>query len=411
MPTRILLIDDDQVDRTAVRRALAKSGLAHDLTEAPDGTTGLRLAQGQAYDCILLDYRLPDVDTFELLASLLSPTGGNQAVLMLTGEDDPDVAFRLMRAGALDYLSKGEATPSSLARAIRYAKARREFLAELSTARSEAEAKSQELDTLNQQKSLLFSIIAHDLRNPFQALLGLSDILGKAVAERDQATIERRAKGIQEAAAQAYGLMEGLFAWASLQMDTIAVTLGDIDLEDVAAEVVRGAAENASEKGLGLTAECAGLHVRGHRDMLAAVLRNLVSNAVKFTLPGGTIAVAARPHGDGVEISVSDTGVGMPADRVADLFRLDRRATTNGTAGERGSGLGLLLCRDLVERQGSILTVESVPGRGTTFCFILPGPAEAKESLPTHLGSEPPHPRLEPSPRPRDLASADEPRA
>lgn len=372
MPTRILLIDDDQVDRTAVRRALTKSGLAHELTEAPDGTTGLRLAQGKAFDCVLLDYRLPDVDTFELLASLLSPAGGTQAVLMLTGEDDPDVAFRLMRAGALDYLSKAEATPSSLARAIRYAKARREFLAELSSARREAEAKSQELDTLNQQKTLLFSIIAHDLRNPFQALLGLSTVLSQAVAERDHATVERRAKGIQEAAGQAYDLMEGLFAWASLQMDTVTVTLGEVDVDEVAVEVLKGASDNAAEKGLTLRAECAGLRVRAHRDMLAAVLRNLVSNAVKFTLPGGTISITAQALGEGVGISVSDTGVGMAPDKVADLFRLDRRTTTNGTAGERGSGLGLLLCRDLVERQGGTLTVMSVPNHGTTFGFTLP---------------------------------------
>lgn len=382
MPTRILLIDDDQVDRTAVRRALAKSGLAHDLTEASDGTTGLRLAQGQAFDCVLLDYRLPDVDTFELLAALLSPAGGTQAVLMLTGEDDPDVAFRLMRAGALDYLAKAEATPSSLARAIRYAKARREFLAELNTARREAEAKSQELDTLNQQKSLLFSIISHDLRNPFQALLGLSTVLSQAVAERDHATVERRAKGIQEAASQAYGLMEGLFAWASLQMDTVTVTLGDVDLEDVAEEALRGAVEAASDKGLTLRAECAGLQVKGHRDMLATVLRNLVSNAVKFTLPGGTITIAARRHGEKVEVTVSDTGVGMSADKVADLFRLDRRTTTKGTAGERGSGLGLLLCRDLVERQGGDLTAESLQDRGTTFRFSLPEAVDQDRSPP-----------------------------
>lgn len=381
MPTRILLIDDDQVDRTAVRRALAKSGLAHELTEAPDGSTGLRLAQGQAFDCVLLDYRLPDVDAFELLASLLSPAGGAQAVLMLTGEDDPDVAFRLMRAGALDYLAKGEATPSSLARAIRYAKARREFLAELSTARREAEAKSQELDTLNQQKSLLFSIIAHDLRNPFQALLGLSNVLSQAVSERDHAAVERRAKGIQEAAAQAYGLMEGLFAWASLQMDTTTVTLGDVDVSEVAAEVLKGASENAVGKGLSLRADCVGLRVTAHRDMLAAVLRNLVSNAVKFTLAGGTISVVARALGDGVEISVSDTGVGMSADKVADLFRLDRRTTINGTAGERGSGLGLLLCRDLVERQGGKLTVVSIPNQGTTFSFRLPEAASNGQRL------------------------------
>ncbi|TXM72029.1 response regulator [Methylobacterium sp. WL12] len=376
-PTRILLIDDDAVDRTSVRRALKKSGLKHDLTEAPDGTTGLRLAREGAFDCILLDYRLPDVDTFDLLASLLALPGEGHAVLMLTGEADEDLAFRLMRAGALDYLAKAEATPSSLARAIRYAEARRGFQAKLDEARREAEAKSLELDTLNRQKTLLFSIIAHDLRNPFQSLLGLSEVLGKAVATRDHASIERRAKGINDAATQAYALLESLFSWASLQMDTMAVTITDIALGTVAAEVMQGAAEAAADKGLTLAIDCRGTTVRAQRDMLATVLRNLVSNAVKFTLPGGTITVAGRPTESGVEITVSDTGVGMPAGKVADLFRLDRRSTTNGTAGERGSGLGLLLCRDLVERQGGELTVVSSPDQGTTFRFTLPEAAGA----------------------------------
>ncbi|TXN41677.1 response regulator [Methylobacterium sp. WL30] len=376
-PTRILLIDDDAVDRSSVRRALKKSGLKHDLTEAPDGTTGLRLAREDAFDCILLDYRLPDVDTFDLLASLLALPGEGHAVLMLTGEADEDLAFRLMRAGALDYLAKAEATPSSLARAIRYAEARRGFQAKLDEARREAEAKSLELDTLNRQKTLLFSIIAHDLRNPFQSLLGLSEVLGKAVATRDHASIERRAKGINDAATQAYALLESLFSWASLQMDTMAVTITDVAVGTVGAEVMQGAAEAAADKGLTLAIDCQGAIVRAQRDMLATVLRNLVSNAVKFTLPGGTITVAGRRTGSGVEITVSDTGVGMPAGKVADLFRLDRRSTTNGTAGERGSGLGLLLCRDLVERQGGELTVTSSPDQGTTFRFTLPEAAGA----------------------------------
>nr|WP_246733485.1 hybrid sensor histidine kinase/response regulator [Methylobacterium sp. BTF04] len=366
------MIDDDAVDRASVRRALKKSGLKHVLSEAPDGTTGLRLAQAGAFDCVLLDYRLPDVDTFELLASLLALPGEGHAVLMLTGEADEALAFRLMRAGALDYLAKADATPSSLARAIRYADARRGFQVQLDEARREAEAKSLELDTLNRQKTLLFSIIAHDLRNPFQALLGLSEVLSKAVAAKDHASIERRAKGINDAATQAYALLESLFSWASLQMDTLTVSITNVDLDLAATEVVRGASEAASDKGLVLVTDCAGLHVSAQRDMIATVLRNLVSNAVKFTLPGGTVTVAARRTEAGVEVSVTDTGVGMPPGKLGDLFRLDRRTTTNGTAGERGSGLGLLLCRDLVERQGSTLTVTSIIDLGTTFRFELP---------------------------------------
>ncbi len=369
--TRILLIDDDQVDRASVRRALAKSGLAHEIAEAPSGTVGLDMARARSFDCVLLDYRLPDVDTFELLPKLLAPEGGKQAVLMLTGEADQEIAMRLMRAGALDYLAKHEVTPSSLARAIRYATARREFVAELDAARREAEEKSLALDTLNRQKTLLFSIVAHDLRNPFQVILGLSSVLSRAVAAKDHASIERRAQGIGEAAGQAHALMESLFAWASVQMDTLAVTMGAVGLSEVVTEIIGGAAQAASDKAITLCASDVDLEVRANRDMLATVLRNLVSNAVKFTLPGGQVTIAARSRAGHVEISVSDTGVGMPPGKADDLFKLDRRSTTNGTAGERGSGLGLLLCRDLLERQESRLSVRSVLGQGTMFRFDL----------------------------------------
>ncbi|HZK78901.1 MAG TPA: hybrid sensor histidine kinase/response regulator, partial [Gemmatimonadaceae bacterium] len=366
--TRILLIDDDKVDRTMVRRALEKSGLEHDLVEAPDGANGLRCAKEQAFDCVLLDYRLPDVDTFELLQVLLSPEGGGQAVLMLTGEADQEIAIRFMRAGALDYLTKAEVTPSSLARAIRYAKARREFLAELKTARREAEEKSLALDTLNRQQTFLLSVIAHDLRNHFQVLLSLSNGLRRAVSSGNIALIERGAQGIEKAVTQAYALMESLFGWARLQMDTMTISLVDVDLEEVARETVQGAAEAATKKSISLFAECSGMQVRADRDMLAAVLRNLVSNAVKFTLPSGTITITACRRSDFVEIGVADTGVGVPPDRIADLFKLNKRTSTSGTAGERGSGFGLLLCRDLVERLGGELTVCSVVDHGTTFC-------------------------------------------
>lgn len=370
-PTRILLIDDDQVDRASVRRALVKSDLAHELVEAPGGVEGLHIARSAAFDCVLLDYRLPGVDTFELLGTLVSPEGGQHAVLMLTGEEDGEIAVRLMRAGALDYLSKSEATPSSLARAIRYARARREFMAELDTALRDAERAAAELATLNQQKALLLSIIAHDLRNPFQALLSLSTSLSHAVASRDHAAVERRAQGIVESAGQAHQLMEGLFAWASAQMDTLAVTLVDVDLDRLVQGVLQGVGEMAGTKGIVLQGACGGLGVRAQPDMLATVVRNLVSNAIKFTAPGGRVSVSASAEGDRVMVKVADTGVGMDAGVVVRLFQPDRRVTTDGTAGERGSGLGLLLCHDLMARQGSTLTVDSVPGEGTTFRFAL----------------------------------------
>lgn len=380
--TRILLIDDDAVDRASVRRALAKSGLAHDLVEAHDGATGLRLGAAGGFDCVLLDYRLPDIDAFALLEQLLSPEGGAHAVLMLTGETDQDVALRLMRAGALDYLAKSEATPSSLMRAIRYARARRAFLVELDTARREAEEKSAALDLLNRQKTLLLSLIAHDLRNPFQALLGLSSMLGEAVASKNPATIERRAQGVHESALQAHELMEGLFGWASIQMDEAAIALDAVDLATAASEIIEGAAEAAALKTLSLRSTCTGVAVYTNRDILLTILRNLVGNAVKFTPGGGTITISAIPGHERVDVLVADSGVGMTQQKLDDLFRLDRRVTTKGTAGERGSGLGLLLCHELVGRVQGTLSVSSVVDGGTTFRLSLPRHAEPASIAP-----------------------------
>jgi two-component system sensor histidine kinase/response regulator len=353
-PTRILLIDDDAVDRQMVRRALKASTLQHTLVEAPDGASGLAAAQRETFDCVLLDYRLPDVDTYELLGILISSEGGHQPVVILTGETDQDVPLRLMRAGALDYLAKDEASPANLSRAIRYAKARRAFVTEL-------EDKSRKLDNLNRLKTLLFSIIAHDLRNPFQAILGLSKSLSKGVA--NTASVERRAQGVVEAATRAHALMESLFSWANVQMTSQDVTLAPVRLDMAANEILREFAERADDKGLSLTSQCNDVWVLAHRDMLLVILRNLVGNALKFTLPGGSVDIAASSGENVIEISVCDTGLGMTSDQLADLFKL--------TAGEAGSGLGLLLCRDLVELQGGHLSVGSEAGKGTTFQFTL----------------------------------------
>lgn len=376
MPTQthILLIDDDEVDRQAVRRALSASDLTWVLTEAANAAEGLALAGEKAFDCVLLDYRLPDADAFDVLGALLAPGCGINAVLILTGETNPETALDLMRAGALDHLSKAELNPSGLARAIRYAKARRAFLAELEQAKREAEEKSLALDALNRQKALLLSIIAHDLRNPFQAIIGLSDSLSRTAAQKDPAKVQIRAQAVQEAAVQAHALMESLFDWAQLQMDSGNVELEMVDVAAIAQEATSVCRHTAEEKGVSVSFDCGGGMVRAHRDMLATVLRNLVGNSIKFTPAGGGITIACEKGTDGrFVIHVRDSGVGMSQQAIDNLFRTDRRVTTPGTAGEKGSGLGLLLCRDLVERMGARMEVASKVGEGTAFSLVFEG--------------------------------------
>lgn len=372
---RVLLIDDDAADRLAVRRALRSlSDDNYELVEAADGASGLALARQSDFDCVLLDFHLPDAEAFDLLGELISPEGRRQAVVMLTGEVNQELAERLMRAGALDYLTKGETSPANLARAIRYAQARRAFVAELQEAREIAEAQTRMLDGLNRQKTLLLSIIAHDLRNPFQALLGLSQMLSSDVEKKTPLAVERQAQGLFDAANRAHVLIEGLFSWASLQMESSTIELSRVELDVLANDCADALAMRAKQKSIDIDVDCGGLEVLGQRDMLLAVLRNLGLNGIKFTPQGGRVRIWAREAGENVEVGVSDNGVGLSQEQIERLFKIERRVSMAGTDGETGAGLGLLLCQELMELQGSALKAQSGPGGGATFFFRLPKP-------------------------------------
>jgi two-component system, sensor histidine kinase and response regulator len=368
-PTRILLIDDDPDERAALVATLAGSNLVFSLAEAGDMETGLAAARGGDFDCVLLDSRLPGADLADFVATLSAAEGGRQAVIALT--DDADDALALLRAGALDSISRDEATPHNLARAIRYAKSRRGFVIEMQAAREDAEAKSRALDRLNRQTTLILSIIAHDLRNPFQVLLGMSELLARTAASGQAGMTARRAGIVHEAAAQAHGLMESLFSWASLRMDARAESAAlRVDALFEAAE--RALGERAAAKGVRIVAPPTEARVLAQEDALAAILRNLIANAVKFTEAGGEVRLSAARRGGQTVVSVADTGVGMSEDQVSRLFQIESRATSAGTASERGAGLGLLLCRDLADWIGGALDVESRLGEGTTFRLTLP---------------------------------------
>ena len=373
-----MLIDDDAAHRAGVRTALAASNLTYELVETRDAESGLTAARRESFDCVLLDCELAGVDIANLLARLTSVEGGRQAVIALTDEAKPDAALALLRAGALDSIGRDEADSRTLARAIRYARGRRGFVIELQAARDaaeaareDAEATSLALERLNRQKTLILSIIAHDLRNPFQVLLGMS----RALSEGAEAETAQRAAGVHEAAGQAHGLLESLFSWASLHMDARASETERVSVDALFADCAKALQERAEAKGVRFDAPAAPFWVRSQEDGTAAILRNLAANAIKFTAAGGGVTLSAARRKDGIAICVTDTGVGMSEAQTAALFRLEDRATSAGTAGERGAGLGLLLCRDLAEWIGGALEVESRLGAGTTFRLVLPAAA------------------------------------
>lgn len=231
-----------------------------------------------------------------------------------------------------------------------------------------------ELEKLNLEKTKFFSIIAHDLRSPFTALLGFSSLLVERAEKLEPAKVKQFATHIHQAGERVFKLLENLLEWSRLQMDRVDAQPRTFPLADVAGKTVEVLGPVAESKGVKLIERGAAPAPYADPNMVDAVIRNLVNNAIKFTPQGGTIAIVYETDEDrGLAwVSVMDTGVGMDADTAAKLFNIAENVTTEGTAGEKGTGLGLLLCKELVERNGGRIAVESTPGTGSTFSFTLP---------------------------------------
>jgi signal transduction histidine kinase len=226
---------------------------------------------------------------------------------------------------------------------------------------------------LNADKDLFLSILAHDLRSPFTALLGISDLLLENIHEFNIDETEVLLKQLKEASTGTFALLEDLLKWTSTQSGKIPFNPQNLDFSDICTNILETLGKNADAKNITIKRSANDkISVFADIDMLKTVLRNLVSNAIKFTNKGGTIIIKAKENSENVTISVSDDGIGIKPDKLAKLFDISHRQTTRGTEKESGTGLGLILCKEFVEKTGGKLWVESKAGKGSSFKFTLP---------------------------------------
>jgi two-component system sensor histidine kinase/response regulator len=238
---------------------------------------------------------------------------------------------------------------------------------------AELEAKKLELERANASKDKFFSILAHDLRAPFTGLLGFTEIFLESFEEFSQDEIKESLYALQKTAKTVYTLVENLLMWSRLQRGVMEYVPQEIFIDKIAEYNVHLFASNAEQKQITLRNLIPEpTFAYADHNMFETVFRNLISNAIKFTHAGGSVEVSTKPHQTYVEVAVSDTGTGINHEDISKLFRIDFKHTTLGTAGERGSGLGLILCKELVEKNGGNIWVESEIGKGTTFRFTVP---------------------------------------
>lgn len=230
----------------------------------------------------------------------------------------------------------------------------------------------EELAALNAQKDKLFSTIAHDLRSPFTALFGLSQLL---IEDYDQYTDEQKKsdiKIIHDTLRNLLEMINNLLTWSRMQFQNRSDNPEKINLCELIDSVLTPLHLSAANKEIKFEVSCADdAEVVADRNITATVLRNLVSNAIKFTNKNGMIKVIVTQNGEGTIVEVNDNGVGMDSGIVQNIFNPDINNTRRGTENEKGTGLGLIICKEFVEQLGGKLWVKSRPGHGSSFYFTI----------------------------------------
>lgn len=390
----ILVVDDDEVDRMAVRRALAKTSVQVKLSEVRGYAEAIDLLQHTAFDGVFLDYQLPDQDGLSLVQEVRR-LGIRVPLIVLAGQGDEQIAVELMKAGATDYLSKSRVTPERLEQvlcgAIRVHRAEvlvsianqqlRESNELLIRKNQELEAQRQQIHLQNlklleasRTKSQFLTTMSHELRTPLNAIIGFSQLL------------LRRSKGMLSS--QQNDMVERIFnngkhllELLNDILDLSKIEAGRLELKpelfnlshrvNATVEELRSLAE---QKHLCLRLQINLPNPQMYADpgRLRQVLVNLLSNAIKFTDQGGVYVEVKELAADWVSITVRDTGIGIAPDQLQQIFEPFRQIDQTTTRRHSGTGLGLAISDSIVQMMQGKITVESVPGEGSTFRIKLP---------------------------------------
>ncbi len=238
---------------------------------------------------------------------------------------------------------------------------------------TEQKRQQQQLVELNATKDKFFRIIGHDLRNPFGSIMGLSEIIIEQFTDFSEQNILEMITQIHKSSKMAYNLSENLLTWARSQSGDIEFKPIRIHVANLINSTIDLLLGHARQKNIELKTNIEeGIHVFADENMLSTIIRNLTSNAIKFTREHGIVIISALAKDNKTVFSVSDTGVGIEKENIDKLFRIDEEHTTLGTNKEKGSGLGLILCKEFVDKHGGILWVASTLGKGSTFSFSIP---------------------------------------
>ncbi len=358
---KILIVDDIPTNIQVLGSVLRKAG--YEVAFTDNGQDAINKAKANRYDLFLLDIMMPNMDGFEVCSILKKmPESKEIPIIFLTAKTDSESLIKGFELGAVDYLTKPFKASELLARVkthiwLKYT--------------------TEELTKSNAVKDKLFSIIAHDLRGPVGNLGAALEVLVENLDTFDKEALSEILIDLKNSASRTNELLQSLLKWARSQNNTIEFLPAPQNLNNIIQENSDLLQGTASQKQITITTELdEDISVIADVNMLKTIFRNLLSNAIKFSRINSQIIVKAKKTGSFAKISVKDFGVGIKPENIEKLLTTGEYFSTFGTANEKGTGLGLNLCKDFIERNGGEISIESTEGKGTEVIFTLPVSAE-----------------------------------
>ena len=360
-----ILIVDDVVSNVLLLKILLTNEQFQVCT-ANNGTTCIEVAKTEHPDLILLDVMMPDINGFDTAVVLKKDaTTRDIPIIFLTALNTPQDLVRGFQVGANDFLTKPFNKEELVMRVMQQIS--------LVAAKRIIEKQNSELRATLSNRDKMYSVIAHDLRSP---MASIRMVLNLVVASASPETVGQELYTLLDQAnresEEVHDLLDNLLKWTKSQTGRLSVVKQELNLNDIIPGVVEIFDVIAQTKRIKLDYQPldGDVKVIADNDMFKTIVRNFLSNAIKFSPEDSTIEIILKEEGDFAKVSVRDHGVGIAADRLGSIFH--KGETTYGTGGEEGSGLGLQLCQDFARKNDGDCTVESTEGQGSTFSVLIP---------------------------------------